>query len=179
MPRSPIQAKGLLLSSIKDQNPVIFLEPKILYRSSVEQVPVDEFTLPLGKAEILRKGKDLTIVGYGSQLNVLERAVERAEKELKISCELIDLRSILPWDVECIEKSVKKTGRLLISHEAPMTGGFASEISATIQERCFLHLEAPIQRVCGWDTPFSLIMEKYMLPSEIRCYDAIKKTMNY
>lgn len=176
-----------MLASITDPNPVIFLEPKILYRSSgkhsfyktVEQVPIEDYKLPLGKAEILKEGKDVTIVGYGSQMNVLERAVDRAEKELQVSCELIDLRSILPWDVECIEKSVKKTGRLIISHEAPLTGGFASEISASIQERCFLHLEAPIQRVCGWDTPFSLVMEKFMLPNEARCYDAIKRTISY
>ncbi|KAG9294572.1 hypothetical protein G9A89_008051 [Geosiphon pyriformis] len=174
IPRSPIQAKGLLLASIRDRNPVVFFEPKILYRSSVEQVPVGDYELPLGKAEILKPGKDITIVGYGSQIYVLESAIQMAEKNIPgITCELIDLRTILPWDVDTVAKSVNKTGRLVISHEAPKTSGFAAEISATILERCFLRLEAPIERVCGWDTPFPLVFEPLYTPSMIRCYDAI------
>ena len=106
----------------------------------------------MGKAEILKKGKDVTVVGYGSQIYILEGAIERAEKEIPgLSCELIDLRSILPWDIETVEKSVNRTGRLVIAHEAPQTSGFAAEIISTIMERCFLRLEAPIQRVCGWE----------------------------
>ncbi|KAJ3128246.1 hypothetical protein HK100_009277 [Physocladia obscura] len=179
-PRSPIQAKGFLLSAIRDPNPVLVMEPKILYRSAVEHVPVDDFELPLGKAEIVKEGKDLTVVAWGSQLYVLELAVAEAEKRMPgLSIEIIDLRSILPWDRETVEKSVNKTGRLLISHEAPHTGGFGGEIAAAIQERCFLKLEAPIARVCGWDTPFPLVFEKFYVPSMIRCLDEIERIMKY
>ncbi|KAL1917569.1 uncharacterized protein VTP21DRAFT_3962 [Calcarisporiella thermophila] len=180
IPRSPIQAKGLLLASIRDRNPVIFFEPKILYRAAVEQVPVGDYELPLGKAEVLKQGKDITVVGWGSQIYILENAIQLAEKRIPgLSCELIDLRSILPWDVETVAKSVNKTGRLLIAHEAPKTGGFAAEIAAAITERCFLRLESPIQRVCGWDTPFSLAFEKFYVPDMIRCYEGIRKAINF
>lgn len=128
----------------------------------------------------LATGKDVTVVGWGSQLYVLENAIAQAEKEIPgLSVELIDLRSILPWDVETVAKSVNKTGRLLISHEAPVTSGFGAEIAAAIQERCFLRLEAPVQRVCGWDTPFPLVFEKFYVPSLIRCVDGIKKLVNF
>ncbi|KAH8555253.1 thiamine diphosphate-binding protein [Umbelopsis sp. PMI_123] len=180
MPRSPIQAKGLLLASIRDRNPVIFLEPKILYRAAVEEVPVSDYELPLGKAEVLKKGKDVTVVGYGTQIYALENAIQLAEKRIPgLSCELIDLRTIVPLDVDTISESVNKTGRLVIAHEAPRTGGFAAEITAAVMERCFLRLEAPIQRVCGWDTPFPLAFEKFYMPDMMRCFDAIKKVTDY
>ncbi|GBC04919.1 hypothetical protein RclHR1_05950003 [Rhizophagus clarus] len=180
MPRGPIQAKGLLLASIRNRNPVIFFEPKILYRAAVEEVPVGDYELPLGKAEILKSGKDVTVVGYGSQLYTLERAIQLAEKDIPgLSCELIDLRSLLPWDVDTVANSVNKTGRLVISHEAPQTSGFAAEVATCIMERCFLRLEAPIQRVCGLDTPFPLVFEKFYVPDMTRCYDAIKEVVNY
>ncbi|KAI8969935.1 thiamine diphosphate-binding protein [Mycotypha africana] len=179
-PRGPIQAKGLLLASIRDRNPVIFFEPKILYRAAVEEVPVADYELPLGKAEVIKKGTDVTIVGYGSQIYTLENAIQLAEKKMPgLSCELIDLRTILPWDVDTVVESVKKTGRLVISHEAPKSGGVGAEIASTVMEHCFLNLEAPIQRVCGWDTPFPLVYEKFYIPSMIRCFDAIKNVMNY
>jgi 2-oxoisovalerate dehydrogenase E1 component beta subunit len=133
------------------------LEPKWLYRSAIEEVPVGDFELPLGKAEVLKEGKDITIIGWGAQLMVIQEAITMAEEKLGISCELIDLMTISPWDIPTVEQSVKKTKRLLISHEAPKTGGFAGEIAAEIQQRCFLHLEAPIARVCGYDTPFPLV----------------------
>ncbi|KAJ3281926.1 hypothetical protein HDU76_008812, partial [Blyttiomyces sp. JEL0837] len=118
VPRSPIQAKGLLLASVRDKNPVIFMEPKILYRAAVEQVPVDDYVLPIGKAEVLKEGKDVTIVGWGSQLYVLENAIQEAERKMPgLSVELIDLRTIMPWDVETVAQSVSKTGRLIIAHE--------------------------------------------------------------
>ncbi|KAI3640251.1 hypothetical protein MIR68_001129 [Amoeboaphelidium protococcarum] len=178
MPRSPLQAKGLLLASIQDPNPVVFLEPKILYRSAVEQVPVEDFTLPLEKAEVLQEGSDLTLVGYGSQLYVMEWAIAMAEQQFPgIKIELIDLRTISPWDIETVEKSVNKTGRLIISHEAPVTAGFAAEVASTIQERCFLRLETPIQRVCGYDVPFPLIFEKFYVPDKLRVFEAIKQAM--
>ncbi|RUS26174.1 thiamine diphosphate-binding protein [Jimgerdemannia flammicorona] len=180
IPRGPIQAKGLLLASIRDRNPVVFFEPKILYRSAVEQVPVGDYELPLGKAEIVKKGKDVTVVGWGSQMYVLENAIQMAEKRIPgLSCELIDLRSILPWDAETIAASVNRTGRLVVAHEAPRTQGFAAEIAAEITQRCFLRLEAPVQRVCGWDTPFPLVFEKFYMPDIIRCFEGIKKVVEY
>ncbi|KAJ9541500.1 hypothetical protein OSB04_028006 [Centaurea solstitialis] len=149
IPRSPKQAKGLLLASIREPNPVVFFEPKWLYRLAVEEVPEGDYTLPLSEAE---EG---------------------------ISCELIDLKTLIPWDKETVEASVRKTGRLLISHEAPVTGGFGAEISASIVERCFLRLEAPVARVCGLDTPFPLVFEPFYMPTKNKILDAIKDTVNY
>lgn len=178
MPRSPIQAKGLLLSSIRSKDPVIFLEPKALYRIAEEEVPDEDYEIPIGKAEVMREGSDITIVGYGLQTRRMIIAAELAKKD-GISCELIDLRTILPWDVETVEKSVKKTGRLIVTHEAPVTNGFAGEVSSKIQERCFLHLQAPIKRVCGYDVPFPLVFEPLYLPDQFKLYQAIKDCVNY
>eukprot|EP00057_Strongylocentrotus_purpuratus_P028899 XP_011683373.1 PREDICTED: 2-oxoisovalerate dehydrogenase subunit beta, mitochondrial isoform X1 [Strongylocentrotus purpuratus] len=179
IPRSPIQAKGLLLSCIRDPNPCIFFEPKVLYRAAVEQVPVKDYMIPLSKAEVLQEGSDVTLVGWGTQIHVLREVAQMAQEKLGVSCELIDLVTILPWDKDTIIKSVEKTGRLLVAHEAPITGGFASEIASSVQEECFLQLEAPIQRVCGWDSPFPHIFEPFYLPDKWRCLDAIKKMINY
>jgi 2-oxoisovalerate dehydrogenase E1 component beta subunit len=148
IPRNPYQAKGLLLESIRDDNPVLFMEPKRLYRASVGEVPEDDYQLPLGKADIVKEGSDITLLAWGAQVEIIEKAAAMAEEQ-GISCEVIDLASILPWDVETICSSVEKTGRLLINHEAPLTSGFAIEIAASVQEKCFLHLESPICRVCG------------------------------
>lgn len=146
----------------------------------VEMVPVGDYELPLGKAEILTQGKDLTIVGWGAQLYVLENAIQLAQKKMPgLSVELIDLRSILPWDVETVCNSVNKTGRLLIAHEAPKTQGFAAEIASTVMERCFLRLEAPIQRICSYDTPFPLVFEKFHVPDMIRCAEGIERAMKF
>lgn len=179
VPRNPREAKGLLLGSIRDPNPVIFLEPKSLYRASVGEVPVGDFTIPLGQADIMRQGKDVTLVGWGAQLRVLEAAADMAREKDGIEVELIDLRTLAPWDQETVASSVRKTGRLIISHEAPVTCGFGAEISAKMQEQCFLHLEAPIQRVCGYDTPFPLVFEKLYMPDVYKNYDAIKKAMEF
>ncbi|KAK2570608.1 2-oxoisovalerate dehydrogenase subunit beta [Acropora cervicornis] len=179
IPRGPIQAKGLFLSSVRDRNPTVFLEPKILYRQAVEEVPVSDYEIPLSEAEILEQGSDVTLVGWGTQVHVLREVCKMAKEELGVSCELIDLQTIIPWDEETIIKSVLKTGRLLIAHEAPLTAGFAAEISSTIQENCFLSLEAPIQRVCGWDTPFPHIFEPFYLPDKWRCFEALKKIISY
>lgn len=178
VPRSPVQAKGLLLACIRDPNPCIFFEPKILYRSSVENVPVGDYMLPLSKAEVLKEGKDVTIVAWGSQVHVAYKAVQMAEA-VGISCELIDLRTIVPWDIETVEQSVKKTGRLIVTHEAPITGGFGGEVVSAIQERCFLHLESPITRVCGYDTPFPLMHEKFYVPDALKNFEAIKNTVRF
>jgi 2-oxoisovalerate dehydrogenase E1 component beta subunit len=178
LPRNPYQAKGLLLASIRDDNPVLFMEPKRLYRASVGEVPEEDYELALGKAEVIKQGTDISLLAWGAQVEVMEKAAEMAEAD-GISCEVIDLRSILPWDVETVCDSVEKTGRLLISHEAPLTGGFASEIAATVQERNFLYLESPIARVCGLDTPYPLSHEKEYMPDHLKIYEAIKRTVNY
>ena len=135
--------------------------------------------MPLGKADVVREGKDITLVGWGNQVRVLMEAARMAEEKDGISCEVIDLQSILPWDKAAILKSVNKTGRLLIAHEAPKTGGFAAEVAASVQEEAILSLKSPIARVTGWDTPFPLVFEKLYLPDKLRCYEAIKKTINF
>ena len=176
--RNPYQAKGLLLASIRDDNPVIFFEPKRLYRASSGEVPEEDYQLPLGKAEIVQTGSDITLLAWGAQMEILQKAADLAVSD-GISCEVIDLRSILPWDIETIANSVVKTGRLLVTQEAPLTAGFASEIAATIQEECFLHLESPIERVCGLDTPYPLALEKEYVSDHLKIYEAIKRSINY
>lgn len=178
IPRNPYQAKGLLLAAIRDDNPVLFMEPKRLYRASVGEVPEEDYTVPLGKAEVVKSGSDITLLAWGAQMEIIEKSAEMAEKD-GISCEVIDLRSILPWDRDTVAKSVQKTGRLLINHEAPLTGGFASEIAASIQEKCFLYLESPITRVCGLDTPYPLAHEKEYMPDHLKTYEAIKRCVNF
>ncbi len=178
IPSNAYQAKGLLLSAIRDPDPVIFFEPKAIYRASVGQVPEGDYEIPLGVAEVVQQGTDITLLGWGAQMVQIIKAAELAAAE-GISCEVIDLRSLLPWDRDCVAQSVTKTGRLLISHEAPRTGGYAGEISASIQEHCFLSLEAPINRVTGLDTPFPLIQEKHYLPDHLKIFEAIVATCNY
>lgn len=197
IPRSPIQAKGLLLAAIRDPNPVIFLEPKTLYRSAVEQVPIDDFTLPLSKAEILTPGSDVTVLTYGTPVYHCESAihllsspppslaphvpqVQGAQQKIRgASVELIDLRTIVPWDIETVVQSVEKTGRLVIVHEAGRQGGIGGEIAAEVQKRCFLKLKAPVKRVAGTDAPNGLQYEKFQLPDQVRILDAIVETLSY
>ncbi|GIU06245.1 2-oxoisovalerate dehydrogenase subunit beta [Shewanella sp. c952] len=178
IPRNPEQAKGLLIASIRDKNPVIFFEPKRLYRASVGEVRDGDFEIELGKAEVVQQGTDITLLGWGAQMEILENAADMAAKK-GISCEVIDLRTLSPWDVDTVAASVKKTGRLLINHEAPLTGGFAGEIAATIQEECFLYLESPIARVCGLDTPYPLIHEKEYMPDALKTFEAIKASVKF
>lgn len=178
MPSNPYQAKGLLLAAIRDPDPVIFFEPKVIYRASTGEVPEQDYELPLGVAEIVQKGTDITLVGWGAQMIQLDKAAELVAKE-GVSCEVIDLCTLLPWDRETVADSVRRTGRLVISHEAPLTGGFAGEIAATIQEQCFLSLEAPIARVTGLDTPFPLAHEKLYLADYLKIVEAIKTTVGY
>lgn len=179
LPRSPIQAKGLLLSCIRDDNPCIFLEPKILYRAAEEMVPEGDYMLPLSQAEVVVPGTDVTLIGYGTQIHVLKEVAEMARDNLGVSCEVVDLVTILPYDKDTLCKSAAKTGRVIISHESPQTGGFAGEIATTIQKECFLNLEAPIERVCGYDTPFPHILEHFFMPDKWRVYDAVQKIMDY
>jgi len=178
VPRDPYQAKGLLLASIASEDPVIFFEPKKLYRASTGEVPEEYYEIPLGVAEVMQEGKDVTVLAWGAQIEICQKAIEMAAAK-GISCELIDLRSILPWDVETVAKSVMKTGRLVINHEAPLTGGFAGEIAATIQQRCFLHLESPIARVCGLDTPYPLALEREYVADHLKTFEAIVASVQF
>ena len=179
IPRGPIQAKGLLMACIEDPNPCLFLEPKILYRQAVYDTPTDVYQIPIGKAEVLKEGKDVTLIGWGHDVMKIADAVQHVEKDFGADCEIIDLRSILPLDVETIVESVKKTGRCVIVHEAQRTGGFGAEVMSQIQERCFEFLEAPVMRVCGYDTPFPHSFEVLYLPTYQKIYDAVKKTIEY
>lgn len=166
VPRSPSQTKGLLLSAILESNdPVIFMEPKILYRAAVEEVPDEMYTLPLSKAEVLKPGKDLTIISYGRPLYTCAAAIEAAEKDRPgLSVELIDLRTIYPWDRPTILQSVARTGRAMVVHESMVNFGVGAEIAATIQQHNFLKLHAPINRIAGWTTHTGLSYEKFIFP---------------
>ena len=178
-PSTPAEAKGLLLASVSCPDPVLFFEPKVLYRAAEEQVPIQHYEIPLGKARMVRTGSDVTVVTYGAQVHVCNAACEKAEQELGISIDLIDLRSVSPWDVETVEASVRKTGRLIVSHEAPVSVGFGAEVASYIQESCFLHLEAPIRRVCGYDTPFPLVHEYVYVPDKLKVFEAIRETIEF
>jgi 2-oxoisovalerate dehydrogenase E1 component beta subunit len=178
-PRSPSQAKGLLLAAVSSPDPVIFMEPKILYRAAVEYVPAEPYTLPLSKAEILKEGKDVTIVSYGTPLYTCQNALTAAEKDFGCSVELIDLRTIYPWDRPAILDSVRKTGRCIVVHESMVNAGVGAEVAATVQENCLLRLEAPVQRVCGLSTHSGLAYERFNVPDVVRVYDAIKTALNF
>ncbi|KAL4487550.1 hypothetical protein ABPG72_017339 [Tetrahymena utriculariae] len=179
IPRDPIQCKGLLLASIRDKNPVIFFEPKALYRNAEADVPVMDYELDLHVADVIQEGTDITLIAWGTQVRVIQEAANLAKEKLGVSCEVIDLQTIYPYDIDTLQKSVNKTGRCIISHEAPITCGVGSELAANIQEKCFLRLESPVKRVCGFDTPFPLVHEPIYLPDKWRVFDAIKKSVNY
>ena len=172
IPRSPIQAKGLLLSAIRSNDPCLFLEPKILYRAAVEQVPEAAYELPLSKAEVVKEGKDITVISYGQPMYTCLAAIQRAEQDLGISAELIDLRTVYPWDKETVLASVRKTGRVMVVHESMVNAGIGAEVAAVIQEdaETFLHLEAPVNRVAGWSIHTALMFEKFNIPDIAREY---------
>lgn len=178
-PSDPYEAKGLLISSIRDENPVLFLEPKRVYRAAKSEVPDGDYSLELGKAAIAREGDDVSIITYGAMVHTVLESAEKAAREDGISCEVVNLRTLLPFDDEAIIESVKKTGRAVIVHEAPKTCGFGAEISATINEKALLYLEAPIYRVTGFDTPFPYTLEHEYLPGEKRIGKAIKDSVNF
>ncbi|MFG0256553.1 MAG: alpha-ketoacid dehydrogenase subunit beta [Phycisphaerales bacterium JB043] len=172
MPASPYDAKGLLISAIKDPDPVIYFEPKRIYRAFREEVPEGSYEVPIGKAKIVEEGSDLTVVTWGAPVLQCISAMDSLPDD--ISIELIDLRTIYPWDIETVVESVNKTGRCVIVHEAPKTCGFGAEVATTIMERCFLSLEAPVQRVTGFDTimPYYKLELDY-LPEAPRIAEAI------
>ncbi|MCS7094332.1 MAG: alpha-ketoacid dehydrogenase subunit beta [Thaumarchaeota archaeon] len=176
IPSTPSDAKGLLLSSIRNDDPVIFFEPKRLYHSMKEDVPEGEHTVPLGKARLVREGDDVSVITYGATVYDSLEAAERAAQE-GVSVEVLDLRSLVPYDWDAISKSVKKTGRPVIVHEAPRTAGFGAEIAATIAEREIYSLEAPIIRVTGYDTPYPLVHERLYLPNPDRILEAVRRSI--
>ena len=177
-PSNPYDAKGLLLEAIRDEDPVIFFEPKRVYRAVKMEVPDAPYTLPLSEAKVVRLGEQVTCLAWGAMLYEAFSAAEEAAKE-GVEVEVIDLRTLWPLDIETIVSSVKKTGRLVIVHEAPRTCGFGSELVALITERAFLHLEAPPIRVTGWDTPFPLTHEREYLPLAHRIVPALLETARY
>lgn len=174
MPSSPYEAKGLLLTALQSEDPVLFFEPKRLYRALKEEVPLEEYYIPFGKAHVAKSGDRLTLIGWGAQHRQNLLAAEEIE-----GVEVIDLRTLNPLDRETIIQSVKKTGRCVVAHEAPLTQGFGAEISALIMEKCFLSLEAPVKRCCGLDTPFPHTLEKEYLPDKERVQRAIIETLEY
>ncbi|MCB9836640.1 MAG: alpha-ketoacid dehydrogenase subunit beta [Phycisphaera sp.] len=178
MPTTPYDAKGLLISAIRDPDPVIFFEPKRVYRSFREEVPEDEYTIPIGEAKVVSEGDDLTVVTWGASLFQCIEALDNAPDD--VSIELIDLRTIDPFDMDTIAASVEKTGRCVVVHEAAMTCGLGAEISSRVQERCFLHLEAPVQRVTGFDTlmPYYKLENEYLVNAK-RVGLAIRETLAY
>jgi 2-oxoisovalerate dehydrogenase E1 component subunit beta len=189
MPSNPYDAKGLLISAIEDDDPVIFFEPKRLYNGPFDgdhkkvalnwndhhkgEVPEGHYTMPIGQAEILRTGSDITILAYGTMVHVTMASVE----QLNIDAEVIDVRSMMPLDIDTIANSVCKTGRCVIVHEATRHCGFGAELSAQVQETCFWNLEAPIVRVTGWDTPYPHAQEWAYFPGQKRVIKALKQTL--
>jgi pyruvate dehydrogenase E1 component beta subunit len=178
VPATAYDAKGLLAASIRDEDPVLFLEPLRGYRMVKDDVPEEDYTVPLGKARVAREGEHITLVAWSGMVPVVERAAETLARE-SISAEVIDLRSINPLDVETLASSVSKTGRALVVQEGPLTAGFAAEISSTIAEEVFYSLEAPIARVAGPDTPYpyATAIEEYYYPSEARIVAAARETV--
>jgi pyruvate dehydrogenase E1 component subunit beta len=177
-PSTPYDTKGLLLSAMRASDPVIFLEPKRIYRTRKEEVPEEEYTVPIGKAKVVSEGSDVSLISWGAMVETCRDALPLASKA-GISVELIDLRSLLPFDIEAIINSAKKTGRVVIAHEAPKIGGFGAEIAAQISERAIDSLQAPILRVAGYDTPFPYALENSYLPSPERVFTAISKIASY
>jgi len=189
MPANPYDAKGLLIAAIEDDDPVLFLEPKRLYNGPFDgdpnkpavpwsthpkgDVPDGHYTVPIGKAAVVREGREITIISYGTMLHVAEAAA----RGLGLDAEIIDVRTIVPLDVETLVASVRKTGRCLIAHEATRFAGFGAELMATIQEHCFWQLEAPIERVCGWDTPYPHAFEWEYFPGPQRVAAGLKRVM--
>ena len=171
-PSNPVDAKGLLISAMRQDDPVIFMEPKRVYRAAKGDVPEGEYTIPIGEAKVVREGRGMTVIAWGAMFHEALQAVEQAED---VDAELIDLRTLWPLDIETVTRSVRKTGRCAIVQEAPRTCGFAAEISALVQERCFTSLEAPISRITGWDTPFPYTLENDYLPLAPRILRSLRE----
>jgi 2-oxoisovalerate dehydrogenase E1 component beta subunit len=189
IPSNPYDAKGLLISAIEDDDPVLFFEPKRIYngpfngffdrpmtpwaKHPASEVPQGHYRVPLGKASVVREGNELTLLAYGTMVHVTLAVVD----QLGIDAEVIDLRTLIPLDIETIEESVRKTGRCVVVHEATRTNGFGAELTALVQERCFYSLEAPVQRAAGFDTPYPHSLEWAYFPGPVRIGTAIKKVL--
>jgi pyruvate dehydrogenase E1 component beta subunit len=180
IPADPYEAKGLLASAVRDPDPVIFLEPARVYRAIKADVPEEPYVLPLGKARVVREGRDVTVLAWGAHVRTLKEAAQRLEAEGGADLEIIDVRSLAPLDFETVIASVVKTGRAVIVHEAPRSGGFGAEISAQIMERAVLHLQAPVLRVTGFDTiPPLAKLEDYYQPDVDTVVEAVKTTLGF
>ena len=178
VPSNPYDAKGLLIASIRDPDPVIFMEPKKIYRAVKNEVPEGAYEVPLGKAAVVREGKHVSLISFGAMLHVALEAAE-AVKADGVEAEVVDLRTLQPYDMEAIAKTVGKTGHVVLVQEAPKIDGVMAEISAYIAEELIGHLEGPIVRVGGWDTAFPYALEKAYMPNAERVKRAIKKTLDY
>ncbi|MCF8567640.1 alpha-ketoacid dehydrogenase subunit beta [Alicyclobacillus tolerans] len=180
IPSNPYDAKGLILAAVADPDPVIVMEPMKLYRSHRMEVPEGYYEVPLGTANVLQEGDDITVIAWGPTVPIALEAAQRAKDEHNTSCEVIDLRSISPLDTKTVVESIKKTGRAVIVHEAVKTGGVGGELIAQVNEQAFLYLAAPIARVTGYDTPFPVpSIEDLWLPSVSRTLDAIIQTIEF
>jgi len=178
IPSTPRDAKGLLAASIRDPDPVVFLEPKLIYRAFREDVPAGEYTVPLGEAAVRREGTDVSVFTWGAMTRPTMEAADNLAGEIDV--EVVDLRTLSPLDEETIVESFKKTGRAAVVHEAPKTGGLAGEITATIQEEALLYQEAPIERITGFDVPYPLYaLEDYYLPEPERIEDGIRDAVEF
>ncbi len=177
-PSNPYDAKGLLLTCLRQRDPVLFFEPKRIYRAAKGEVPEGDYQVELGKASVVREGTQITVISWGAMIHEATAAAEQASQR-GIDCEVIDLRTLWPMDIETILESARKTGRVAIVHEAPRSCGLGAEIAALVQERCFVHLEAPIRRITGWDTPFPYTLENEYLPLAPRILQGIEETVQF
>ncbi|GAB4249735.1 MAG: alpha-ketoacid dehydrogenase subunit beta [Acidobacteriota bacterium] len=179
VPSNPHDAKGLLIAAIRDDDPVIFMEPKRIYRAARGEVPAGDYTVELGRAQVVRTGSDVTLIAYGAMVHTAIDAADRLADDEGVRCEVIDLRTLLPWDVDTVLESVRKTGRVVVIHEAPRTCGYGAELAATIAEKALLHLQGPVLRVTGFDTPFPYTLEEEYLPNYRRIRLAVRKLMEF
>jgi pyruvate dehydrogenase E1 component beta subunit len=179
IPATPADAKGLIVAAIRDPDPVIFFEPKLLYRGIREEVPEDLYETPIGKARIARPGKDCTVIAWGAMVQTALKAADFLKNE-GTEVEVLDLRTLSPIDIDTILKSVSRTGRAVVAHEAPRTCGLGAEVSALIHERALLKLQAPVVRVTGWDTRLPLFrLEKYYYPDAGRIVRAVEQALKF
>lgn len=180
-PAFPSDAKGLMIASIRDNNPVVFYEHKGLYRKIKEEVPEGEYIVPLGKARIVREGNDCSVITYGSAVHFALEAAQKLQDEKGYSVEVVDIRTLVPFDEETVLQSAKKTGRVIVAHEASLTGGFGGEIAARIADKAFEYLDAPIKRVAAYDspTPFAPTLEKAVLPNAEKLKNAVEELLSY
>jgi pyruvate dehydrogenase E1 component beta subunit len=177
LPSNAYDAKGMLLQAIRDPDPVLFIEPERLYRKGRETVPDEDYTVPFGQARVAREGKDITLIAWSAAVEVCERAAATLAGQ-GVDAEVLDLRSLVPLDIETMTRSVTKTGRAVVVHEAVLSAGFGAEVVATLQEECFFSLDAPIARVTSFDTPYPpASMETAWLPSAGRVVKAVERTL--